>query len=146
MTEHSARVEQLLAEYRDSREQLATVHRELSAVRASARAADGLVTATTGPRGTLTGLVIDEEAYRRYRPRELAEQIVRATAAAAERSLAAAAEVLAPALGEGTDPQALLLGTGDLAAEELAGGAASGEDDSFENQSWVGEARWPSAR
>ncbi|WP_091674026.1 YbaB/EbfC family nucleoid-associated protein [Amycolatopsis marina] len=145
MTEHSARVQQLLADYRDSREQLATAHRELSAVRASATAAGGLVTATTGPKGTLTGLVIADEAYQRYRPAELAEQIVRATAEATVRSLAAAAEVLAPALGEGADPQALLLGTGDLGADELSA-AAPREDDSFENQSWVGETRWPSAR
>lgn len=148
MTEHSARVEQLLADYRGSREQLATVHSELSAVRASATAADGLVTATSGPRGTLTGLVIADGAYRRYRPSELAEEIVRASAAAGVRSLAAAAEVLAPALADGTDPQSLLLGTVDLTAEEFSDTAAASavEDDSFENQSWVGEARWPSAR
>jgi DNA-binding protein YbaB len=147
VTEHSARVEQLLADYRGSRDQLATTHSDLSAVSASASAAGGLVTATTGPRGTLTGLVIAEDAYRRYRPSELAEEIVRASAAATVRSLAAAAEVLAPALADGTDPQALLLGTGDLTAEEFShSGAATGEDDSFENQSWVGEARWPSAR
>lgn len=147
VTEHSARVEQLLADYRDSREQLATVHSDLSAVRASASAADGLVTATSGPRGMLTGLVIADEAYRRYRPAELAEEIVRASAAAGVRALAAAAEVLAPALADGTDPQALLLGTGDLTAEKFSPSAAdTGEDDSFENQSWVGETRWPSTR
>ncbi len=120
MTEHQARVEQALADYRRSRERLVAAQRELAAVRASASSADGSVTATVGVRSALTGLTIDDRAYERYRPAELAAEIVRLTARATAEAFASAGEVLAPALESGTDPQALLLGTGDLTPEELA--------------------------
>lgn len=150
MTEHRAQVDELLADYRRSRDQLATVHRDLASVTASAADSDGLITATVGPRGTLTGLVIADGAYRRYRPAELAEQIVRVIGGATVRAFAQAAEVLAPALPSGTDPQALLLGTGDLDAAEIAPAPGDGvtglpariapvEEDSYEDQNWLQE-------
>ncbi|HVV13185.1 YbaB/EbfC family nucleoid-associated protein [Amycolatopsis sp.] len=137
MPEHRAQVDELLADYRRSREHLASVQRELAAIKASASDAEGLVTVTVGPRGTLIGLVIAPGAYRRYQPAELSEQIVRATGEATARALTAAGQVLAPALPAGTDPQALLLGTGDLEPTEIAPRQRPVEDDSFENQSWV---------
>ncbi|GLY68395.1 YbaB/EbfC family nucleoid-associated protein [Amycolatopsis taiwanensis] len=143
MTEHRAQVDELLADYRRSRDQLASVQRELASVTASARDAAGLITATVGPRGTLTSLAIAEDAYRRYRPAELAEQIVRATGDATARALARAAEVLAPALPSETDPQALLLGTGDLEAGEIAPdkppAERAAEEESYEDQNWIQE-------
>src|SRR2546423_8560270 len=131
--EHRAQVDELLADYQRSREHLASVHRELASISASASDPDGLITVTVGPRGTLTGLTIAEGAYRRYRPAELAEQIVRATGTATVRALAQAGEVLAPALPSGTDPQALLLGTGDLEAAEITPTASRprAEEESF---------------
>ncbi|TVT17116.1 YbaB/EbfC family nucleoid-associated protein [Amycolatopsis rhizosphaerae] len=137
MTEYRAQVDELLADYRRSREQLASVHRELGAVTASASDPDGLLTATVGARGALTGLVISDEAYHRYRPRELADQIVRAAGAATVRALAAAAEVLAPALPAGTDPQAVLFGTADLEAADIAPPKPVAEEDSYEDQNWM---------
>ena len=137
MTEHRIEVDELLADYRRSREHLASVQRELTSITASASDPDGLITVTVGSRGTLTGVTIDDAAYRRYRASELAEQIVRATGAATVRALTAAGEVLAPALPSGTDPQALLLGTGDLEATEIAPPVATVEEDSFEDQNWV---------
>jgi hypothetical protein len=139
VTEHRAQVDELLADYRRSRDQLAAVHRELASVTASAGDPENLVTATVGPRGTLTNLVIADAAYRRYRPAELAEQIVRATATATVRALAHAGEVLTPALPSGTDPQALLLGTGDLDAAEIAPQQPPVEEESYEDQSWIQE-------
>ena len=140
MTEHRAQVDELLADYRRSRDRLAAVHRELASVTASAADSDGLITAIVGPRGTLTSLVIADGAYRRYRPGELADQIVRATSAATVKALGQAAEVLAPALPSGTDPQALLLGTGDLDATEITPPEQPpAEDDSFEDQNWLQE-------
>lgn len=144
MTEHRAQVDELLADYRRSRDQLASVQRELASVTASARDAEGLITATVGPRGTLTSLVISDNAYRRYRPAELADQIVRATGAATVRAFTQAAEVLAPTLPTETDPQALLLGTGDLEAAEIAPAEAKAEpsrppaeEESYEHQTWL---------
>lgn len=146
MTEHRARVDELLAEYRRSRDHLATVHQQLTAITASASSADGSVTATVGPRGTLTGLSITDEAYRTYRPDELAVQIMRAAAAASASALADASEVIAPALPPGSDPEALLLGTGDLAPGELRAEPPpqpSGEDgddgedgEDFDSRNW----------
>jgi YbaB/EbfC DNA-binding family protein len=137
VTEHRTQVDELLADYRRSRDQLASLQRELASVTASERDADGLITATVGPRGTLTNLVIAEDAYRRYRPAELAERIVRTTGAATVRALDRAARVLAPALPGETDPQALLLGTGDLDATEIAPRDAAVEEDSYEDQNWL---------
>jgi DNA-binding protein YbaB len=142
VTEYRAQVDELLAGYRRSREHLATVHQQLAAISASASSDDGSVTATVGPRGTLTGLTITDEAYRTYRPSELAAQIMRATAAASAAALADASEVIAPALPPDTDPQAVLLGTGDLAPRELqpepAAVRPSGEDDDdFDERSWL---------
>ena len=138
MTEHRTQVDELLADYRRSRAHLASVQRELASITASASDPEGLVTVTVGPRGTLTGITIDDAAYRRYRAGDLAEQIVRATGAATVRALTAAGEVLAPALPSGTDPQALLLGTGDLDATEIAPPPAPPvEEGSFEDENWV---------
>ena len=106
MEGYQARVDELLADYRRSREQLAGTQRELAAATGTARSADGLITATVGARGLLTGLIIDPDAYRVYRPEDLARQIVATTTAAAVQALAAAGEVLAPALPTGADPRA----------------------------------------
>ncbi|PXY19806.1 hypothetical protein DI005_18490 [Prauserella sp. PE36] len=147
MTDHRAQVDQLLADYRRSREQLASVHRELASISESATSDDGLITATVGARGVLTGLVIADEAYEKYRPAELAAQIVKLTGGATVKALTGAGEVLAPALPSGTDPQALLLGTADLGAQEIAAAdVPDDEDESFDDRSWLDEADWPRAR
>jgi len=146
VADHRAQVDELLADYRRSRDQLAGVHRELAAITESVSSADGSVTATVGARGTLTGLTITDDAYRRYRPAELAAEIVRVTGAATVKSLARAAAVLAPVLPAGSDPQALLLGTADLTVDEIAPRdddvsaadfSPDKNEDSFEDQSWV---------
>lgn len=148
MTDHRARVDDLLAEYRRSREHLATVHQRLGEISATASNADTSITVTVGPRGSVTGLSISDEAFRRYRPSELAEEIVRLAASASDRALVDAGNVLAPALPAGTDPHALLRGTADLEPAELtpaadapAASAESEEDDDFESTNWVAEGR-----
>jgi hypothetical protein len=135
--DHRAQVEELLADYRRSRDQLASVHRALASVSESVRSEDGAVTATVGPQGTLTGLVIDESAYRRYRPAELADLIVRTASAAAARATRAAGELVAPVLPPGTDPEALLRGTADLTPAELRSAPPAPADESFEERSWM---------
>lgn len=119
MTDEQAQVDALVAQYRRNREHLAGVHRELAAIRASASSTDGVITATVSSKGTLTDLTISEQAYSRYRPEHLAEQIVKVVAVATTEALTRTSEVLAPALPSGTDPKALLLGTGDLDASDV---------------------------
>jgi DNA-binding protein YbaB len=147
VTEHRAQVEELLADYRRSREQLAVVHRQLASVSASASSADGLVTATVGARGVLTDLVIDNAAYERYRPAELAAHIVRAAREAAVEAFNGAEEVLVPVLGGDVEPRTVLLGTADLTVDEIVG--EKPPDDSgevFEDQNWIVDSEWSRAR
>lgn len=154
MTDHRDEVEQLLAEYRRSREQLADVQQQLTAISESASSDDGLVTATVGGRGVLTGLTIADAAYERYRPAELAAQIVRLTGAATAKAFTGASEVLAPALPQDTDPQALLLGTADLSADEITPADRAhapaaddfGDDESFEDANWIDDSEWQRSR
>jgi DNA-binding protein YbaB len=135
-TDHQAQVEELLADYRRSREQLVSVQRALAAVNASATSQDGLVTATVGAGGTLIGLTIADGAYQQLSPIALARLIVTTTSAAAALAGRSASEVVAPVLPSGTDPEALLRGTADLSAAELAPPVSTAEE-SFEHRTWM---------
>jgi DNA-binding protein YbaB len=119
MTDHQAEAEQLLAEYRRSREQLAAVQRALATLSVSERSQDGAVTVTVGAQGTLTNLEIHDETYRYYRPRQLAETILWLAQEAARRASVQAARLIEPVLPPGVDPAALLAGTADLRADEI---------------------------
>jgi DNA-binding protein YbaB len=118
VTEHRDQVEELLADYRRSREQLASVQRTLLSINERASSPDGLVTATVGPQGTLIKLDIADAAYQRYRAAELSELIVRTVADAGAKAAARAGRALAPVLPADVDPNALLAGTADLRPEE----------------------------
>ena len=133
--DHRAQVEELLAGYRRSREQLGAVHRKLATVQESATSEDGLVTVKVGAQGQLAELVIVDSAYRKLRPHELATMILRLSEAAAAKVTRAAGEVLAPVLPRDTDPEALLRGTADLTPAELR--PEPPEAETFEDLSWM---------
>lgn len=138
VADHRAQVEDLLAGYRRSREQLGTVQRKLAAVHETVTSDDGLVAVTVSASGALVGLTIAEAAYRDLRPADLATLIVRTSADATARAGRAAGEVLAPVLPADTDPEALLRGTADLPAEELTPvPAAEPPDETFEDRTWM---------
>lgn len=118
-TNHRDEVAQLLADYRRSREQLASVHSTLLSISESASSPDGLITASVDSAGTLTGLRIAEDAYQRYRPADLADAVVRTTRSAAVKAAERAKQALAPVLPAGADPDAVLTGRGDLSPEEI---------------------------
>jgi DNA-binding protein YbaB len=134
--DHRAEVDELLADYRRSREQLASVHHRLSAVSESVTSHDGLVTATVGADGVLTGLAIADAAYR-IKPADLAALIVATASAAASAAAKVAGDVLAPVLPADTDPAALLRGTADLTAAELVPPVPAAAEESFENQTYL---------
>ncbi|MFL6145776.1 MAG: YbaB/EbfC family nucleoid-associated protein [Labedaea sp.] len=136
MTDHQAQVDELLADYRRGRDQLASVHQALARVRESASSPDALVTATVGAGGTLIGLSIDEAAYREHSPQRLAALIVETTSAAAAKAVRVSTELVAPVLPAGSDPAALLGGTADLAPAELVASVPA-VDESFENRTWM---------
>ncbi|WP_434438673.1 YbaB/EbfC family nucleoid-associated protein [Lentzea sp. E54] len=118
MDDHRAQVEELLADYRRSREQLASVQRELAAVSGRASSPDGTVTATVGAGGKLVELELSDSAYRRHRPEQLAELIVQTVAAAAANAAEETYQALSPVLPVATDPAALVAGTADLQPSE----------------------------
>ncbi|MGH3760918.1 YbaB/EbfC family nucleoid-associated protein [Actinophytocola sp.] len=134
--DHRAQVEELLAGYRRSREQLGAVHRKLTTLQQSATSEDGLVTVTVGAHGRLTELVIVDSAYRKLRPHELAAAIVKLTETAAAKVSRAAGETIAPLLPADTDPDALLRGTADLSPAELKPEPPDA-DETFEDLSWM---------
>jgi DNA-binding protein YbaB len=142
-SDHRGQVEELLADYRRSRDQLASVQRDLAGITASATSPDGLVTATVGSGGTLTELELADNAYRAHRPAQLAELILRTTEAAAAKAAERTYRTLAPVLPSDTDPAALVRGTADLAPEEIAPPPppprrAETEDDDFAlRDSWM---------
>lgn len=145
--DHRARVDELIAGYRRSRDQLGDVHRALGALAESAASPCGTVTATVSAHGALLALDIRDDAYRTHQPGALAKVVLAAVAAAAERAERAADAVLAPVLPAGTDPAALRHGRADLTAAELADeqtGPPADEFD-FERATWLetdrGDAR-----
>lgn len=148
MTDHREQVEQLLADYRRGREQLASVQRALLSITESAASSDGLVTATVGAHGELTAVSIGDDAYRRYRPAELAALITRLAGKAAATAGERANQALLPALPPDTDPAAVLAGRADLTPAEIVPeppatirtdrpGRDDDMDDNYEQTSWL---------
>lgn len=137
VADHRAQVEDLIAGYRRSREQLGAVQRQLADVRETATSDDGLVTVTVSASGTLVDLAIADNAYRSLHPADLAAVIVRVTAQATARVTRAACEVLAPVLPTDTDPAALLRGTADLSMAELTPVPVPEPDETFEDKTWM---------
>ncbi len=158
-TNHRDEVAQLLADYRRGREQLAAVQRALLSIVESASSPDGLVTASVDSAGTLTGLVITDQAYQRYRPADLADTIVRTTRAAAAKAGERARQALAPVLPPDTDPAAALAGRADLTDDEIGPPTPpmpmpaisppprpirerpNDDEDSYEDTSWLSGRR-----
>jgi DNA-binding protein YbaB len=140
-TNHRDEVAQLLADYRRSREQLASVHQALQSITESASSPDGLITASVDSAGTLSGLRIADDAYRSYRPAELADAVLRATRSAAVRAGERARQALAPVLPADADPAAVLSGTADLTPEEIRPPAPvrtrPDDDETYEETTWM---------
>jgi DNA-binding protein YbaB len=155
-TDHRAQVDQLIADYRRSRDQLASVQRDLAKVSGSATSPDGSVTAVADAKGTLTDLELADGAYR-LRPTQLAKLILRTTQEAVAKAAEGAYRTLSPVLPAGTDPEALVRGTADLRPEEIRpdetpGGIgadglqppgphrprpAARDDEDFEQREWL---------
>lgn len=117
-TDHRAQVEEMLAEYRRSRDRLDSVQRELAAIEETAASADRTVRVTVGSQGALSDVRLTDDAYRRHSPSELAALIVRLSGEAARAASERARAVLEPALPAGTDPAAVLDGRADLPPAE----------------------------
>ncbi|HEX7302216.1 YbaB/EbfC family nucleoid-associated protein [Lentzea sp.] len=145
MDDHRAQVEELLADYRRSREQLVSVQRELAAVSGRATSGDGTVSATVGTGGKLVELELSELAYRRYRPEQLAELIVRTVGAAAASAAEDTYQALSAVLPASSDPAAVVAGTADLEpgeyepelAQQPARRRVDDDEDNEQRESWL---------
>ncbi len=146
-TDHRAQVDELLADYRRSRDQLASVQRDLARISGSATSPDGSVTVVVDAKGTLTDLELRDDAYR-LRPAQLAQLIVGTTREAVSRATEDAYRTLTPVLPAGTDPEALLRGTADLRPGEIGAEEvqppqptrrrpAAEDDEDFEQREWM---------
>jgi DNA-binding protein YbaB len=149
-TDHRDQVAELMADYQRSREQLASVQRELQAVSATANTPDGLISARVGGQGALTDLRIDEAAYQRYRAHELSAAVVRVVGEATARAAEHTQRALAPALPADADPAAVVAGRGDLTDAEMSPpapaapaaptrhrAARADDEDDYEQQTWL---------
>jgi DNA-binding protein YbaB len=76
-------IDEMLQQYRQMRDRLGELQREVGTLTATARSPDGLVTATVGGQGQLVGLRLDPEALRRLDETSLAAQIVTTAGVAA---------------------------------------------------------------
>ncbi|HUQ55958.1 YbaB/EbfC family nucleoid-associated protein [Lentzea sp.] len=145
MDDHRAQVEELLADYRRSREQLVSVQRELAAVSGRASSPDGTVTAVVGGGGKLVALELSELAYRRHRPEQLAELIVRTVEAAGALAAEDTYRTLSAVLPAATDPAAVVAGTADLKPDEYepqpaqqpARRRVDDDEDNEQRESWL---------
>lgn len=141
-TDHRAQVDELLADYRRSRDQLASVQRDLAKVSGAATSPDGSVTAVVDAKGTLTDLELAADAYR-LRPTQLAQLILRTTREAVAKAAEDTYRTLSPVLPAGTDPEALVRGTADLRPEEIEPPEpprrrpAVDDDEDFEQRDWL---------
>jgi DNA-binding protein YbaB len=87
-------IDELLQQYRQMRDRLGELHREMGSLTATARSPDGLVTATVGAQGQLVALRIDPEAWRRLDSNVLAARIVATASVAADAVRERAGEAL----------------------------------------------------
>jgi DNA-binding protein YbaB len=89
-----AHIDEMLQQYRQMRDRLGDLQRDVAALTATARSPDGMVTATVGAQGRLVGLRLDPDALRRLDETTLAAQIVATSAVAADAVRERAGEVV----------------------------------------------------
>ncbi|ONI86004.1 hypothetical protein ALI144C_12470 [Actinosynnema sp. ALI-1.44] len=144
-SDHRAQVEELLADYRRSRDQLVSMQQSLAAINESVTSPDGTVVATVSGRGTLADLTLSDDAYLRHRPSDLAKLVLRTVTAAVAKASETANRTVSPLLPVQTDPGALLAGEADLTPAELAPAPSrpkhAADDDSYEEVSWLDNPR-----
>ncbi|MEU9348165.1 YbaB/EbfC family nucleoid-associated protein [Streptomyces sp. NPDC048278] len=116
------RIEELLAEYRDAREQAVETRRRINEVQATATAPRQVVKVTVGAQGQLAALEFPTAAYRNLPPKELSKVITATFERARTQALSKASEVTLGRLLGGVSTADLLQGRVDpssLLPEEL---------------------------
>jgi DNA-binding protein YbaB len=97
-TETQQQLESMLDEYRRARSRAQRLGAEMAALTATARSADGSVTATVGPQGDLRDLRIDADVARRLDLKTLTSRVLEASALAADQARAEVSRTVAGAM------------------------------------------------
>ncbi|MFJ9907453.1 YbaB/EbfC family nucleoid-associated protein [Streptomyces sp. NPDC101152] len=119
---YDQQIEELLAEYRDAREQAVETRRRINEVQATATAPRQVVKITVGAQGQVTALEFPTAAYRDLPPKELSRVIMATLEQARAQAMANVSEVTLGRLLGGVSPADLLQGRVDprsLLPEEL---------------------------
>ncbi|MFC7593238.1 YbaB/EbfC family nucleoid-associated protein [Nonomuraea antimicrobica] len=93
--------EEVAAEFDRSVGRLRAAHDRLNEVSHTARAADGMVTVTVGPRGQVRSITLDPRVYRKLSPSELADTIMDQIGAATGEVSARTRELVEPLMPAG---------------------------------------------
>lgn len=113
-TNHDEQLEQSIAKYREQREGLVDLQRDLGAISCSATAPRQVVTVSVGHQGEVTSLKFPSDAYKRMVPAELSEAILTTINEARAKALDEAAKLLAPMLPERFNAREIVEGKANL--------------------------------
>ncbi|MEU7041788.1 YbaB/EbfC family nucleoid-associated protein [Streptomyces varsoviensis] len=112
-TPYDQQIEDLLAEYRDAREQAVDTRRQINEIQATATAPRQVVKATVGAQGQVLALDFPTGAYRNMAPKDLS-RVIRATLDQARaKALSQVMEVAVERLPEGMTPVDMVRGNFD---------------------------------
>lgn len=92
--ELQARLEHMLGQVRRMASDVTTTQKKMLRITATVRSADGLVTATVGPRGHLIELELDPKIYQRPNSKLLAQTILQTVREAVEQGAKEVQELL----------------------------------------------------
>jgi DNA-binding protein YbaB len=110
-------LEDLLAQYQRQRSALAELHQRMQQVSATALSPRRELSVTYSHSGGVTDIKFLNSAYRRLAPNELSDLIMATVREAKDKAATEAAEVIAPAVPNGLNPQDLV--RGKLGADAL---------------------------
>jgi DNA-binding protein YbaB len=112
-TPYDQQIEDLLAEYRDAREEAADAFQQLGDIRATAVAPRQVVKVTVGGRGEVMALDFPTGAFRNMAPKDLSRVIMATLEEARGKAMAQAMEVGLGGLPEGIKPADMMSGNFD---------------------------------
>lgn len=116
-TPYDQQIEDLLAEYRDAREQSVDAHRKITEIQATAVAPRQVVKATVGGQGQVLALDFPTAAYRNMAPKDLSRVVLATLEQARSKALSQVMELTLGRLPGGMTPADMV--TGDFDPSDL---------------------------
>ncbi|WP_329530456.1 YbaB/EbfC family nucleoid-associated protein [Streptomyces sp. NBC_01450] len=109
-TPYDQKIEELLAQYREQRDESAETRRRINEVSATVTAPRQAVKVTVGAQGQISAIEFPTGAYRRMAPKELADLLITTIQEARAKALEQVGEVVSTELPEGVTMSDLLQG------------------------------------